>query len=115
MTWDDLEAVGLGRLRLDVDKMYDMTPREFANALRGYTEQEQFYQREAWERMRMQTVALLQVHVKKGRQLRPTDVMKFDWDETKYKGLKQSYDEQHTQELVKKWGMEGKVLHAGGK
>jgi hypothetical protein len=97
---------------MQYEQMYDLTPREFFNAVKGYDEQEQLRQREAWERMRMQTTALLQVHTKRGRKLKPTDVFKFEWDEDAIKKI--PYDEDHATMGMKKLGIEGKLLHAGG-
>ncbi len=42
-----------GRLRFTRDQVLDMSPRELKNAIRGYFEQENEYQKDAWERARL--------------------------------------------------------------
>jgi len=37
-------------------------------------------QRDEWERMRLQTTALINIHLKKGKKIKPEKFMPFDWD-----------------------------------
>tara|TARA_Y100000592_G_C5468651_1_gene318140 strand:+ start:2017 stop:2337 length:321 start_codon:yes stop_codon:yes gene_type:complete len=72
--------LGLGLLGLTPALLYDLTFREFANAVRGrYADREQ-QQQSAWERTRWQTALLLNVHTKKGSNLRPRDLVQFPWE-----------------------------------
>lgn len=41
-----------------------------------------------WERCRWSTAYLLQPHSKKGKKIKPTDLIKFDWDKKENKRKK---------------------------
>lgn len=72
--------MAFGYLSLSVEEFWDLTPREFNNRLAGFFELQQFNQRMEWERCRWQTCYLLQPHTGKGKKIKPTDLIKFDWD-----------------------------------
>jgi|TARA_R100000458_G_C8277521_1_gene253067 hypothetical protein len=72
--------LAFGYLSLSVEEFWDLTPREFNNRLAGFFELQQFNQRMEWERCRWQTCYLLQPHTGKGKKIKPTDLIKFDWD-----------------------------------
>lgn len=94
------------------EELLEMEPKYFFYKLEGFSEYQQWLQREEYERMRLQTTALLQVHVKKGRQLKPRDVFKFDWDIDAVKKI--PFDEDHARKMMKKAHIPGKLLHSGG-
>lgn len=72
--------MALGQLGWSPDQFWNATPREFWNALEGNYEQEQFRQRQQWERTRWQTVWLLNVHLTKNSQVEPKDLIEFPWE-----------------------------------
>jgi hypothetical protein len=72
--------LAFGYLSLSVEEFWDLTPREFNNRLAGFFELQQFNQRMEWERCRWQTCYLLQPHTGKGKKIKPTDLIRFDWD-----------------------------------
>ena len=51
-----------------------MTPKEYNLKLNGFLELRKHRERMEWERCRCQP------HTKKGKKLKPTDLIKFDWD-----------------------------------
>lgn len=65
-------------------------------------------QREEYERMRLLATALLQVHVKKNKQLKPRDVFKFDWD-AEHKEV-EPIDPERARMMMRKAHIEGKLL-----
>ena len=65
---------------MKVDDFYDMLPREFWNKLEGFYELENIRQRSDWERTRWSTCLLLNIHIAKGKSIKPTDLIKFDWE-----------------------------------
>ena len=67
-------------MSLSVEEFWDLTPREFNNRLAGFFELQQVNQRMEWERCRWQTCYLLQPHSGKGKKIKPTDLIRFDWD-----------------------------------
>jgi len=73
--------LGLGLLGLDPERLYDLTFREFGNAVRGRYEFQEHCERGAWERVRWQTALLLNVHTKKGSKLTTHDLAVFPWEE----------------------------------
>ncbi|MBK7873914.1 MAG: hypothetical protein IPJ74_26315 [Saprospiraceae bacterium] len=79
--------------------------REVFLFIEGARADQTFTYRTAWETVRWQTAALLQVHVKKGRSIKPTDLIKFDWEEVKTPSLKPN---EKTLEKWAKWDEEMK-------
>lgn len=48
--------------------------------VKRYNQLEESREQRQWERTRWQTAALLNVHAKKGKQVKPTDLIKFPWE-----------------------------------
>lgn len=71
----------MGLLGLTPDSLYDFTFREFGNAVRGRYKYQELNDRSSWERTRWQTALLLNVHTKKGVQIKPKDLAVFPWEE----------------------------------
>ena len=77
--------MGLGLLGLTPADLYDFTFREFGNAVRGRYEAQEQFDRSNWERVRWQTALLLNVHTKKGANLKPADLVTFPWEKANKK------------------------------
>lgn len=63
-----------------MEQFWDATPRELINAYRGKFREEERKEKEAWERMRIQTAVLIQPHTKKGQKVGVKDIIKLPWD-----------------------------------
>ena len=78
---------------MGVDEFYDYLPKHFWNKLDGFYELENIRERSRWERTRWQTTLLLNIQIAKGKKLKPTDLIEFEWDkkgkEIDYKKLKE--------------------------
>lgn len=74
--------MGMGELRLSPSSFYDMTLTEFFAAVRGYRECQSRVGREDWERIRWLATVGMQPHLKKNRRLKPTDLIRFPWENT---------------------------------
>lgn len=78
---------------MGVDEFYDYLPKHFWNKLDGFYEIENIKERANWERTRWQTTLLLNIQLAKGKKLKPTDLIEFEWDkkqkEIDYKKLKE--------------------------
>jgi len=70
----------LGLLGLTPGSLYDLTFREFSNAVRGRYKAQELFDRSHWERVRWQTALLLNVHTKKGASIRTKDLATFPWE-----------------------------------
>ena len=70
---------------MNVDDFYDMLPREFWNRVDGFYELENMRQRSDWERTRWSTCLLLNIQMAKGKSIKPTDLIVFEWEEDKKK------------------------------
>lgn len=57
-----------------------MDLRSVYNRLRGYYEAEELRIRMSWEQTRWQTAALLNVYAKKGKSIKPVDLVRFPWE-----------------------------------
>tara|TARA_R110002020_G_scaffold154529_8_gene334424 strand:- start:1320 stop:1625 length:306 start_codon:yes stop_codon:yes gene_type:complete len=90
---------------LKPSEFWDILPREFFLMQKAYYKKEQQKTQESWEQTRWIAAVLLQPHMKKGKRMKPTELVKFPWEENKNK--KQTKKEiQHeidyTLELYKK-------------
>ena len=65
---------------MNVDDFYDMLPREFWNKVDGFYELENTRQRSNWERTRWSTCLLLNIQLPKNKSIKPTDLIKFEWE-----------------------------------
>lgn len=72
--------MAFGKLGMGVDEFYDMLPREFWNKVDGFYEMENYRQRAEWERCRWSTCLLINIHVEKGKKIKPNELIEFDWD-----------------------------------
>jgi nucleoside-specific outer membrane channel protein Tsx len=68
---------------MSVEDFYDMIPKHFFNKLNGFFDLEQIRERNEWERCRWQTCYLLNIQIVKGKKLKLTDLIEFDWDKKK--------------------------------
>ena len=66
---------------MNVDDFYDMLPREFWNKVDGFYELENMRQRSDWERTRWSTCLLLNIQLPKNKSIKPTDLIKFEWEQ----------------------------------
>ena len=55
----------------------------------GFYELENIRERGKWERTRWQTTLLLNIQIAKGKKIKPTDLIEFEWDK---KNIKVDYD-----------------------
>lgn len=78
MSWDQIEEMGLGQLRLSPFLLYDLTFAEFANAMRGHYKGIEEREKSEWERTRWLATIVVNPHVKK--RLTPKDLATFPWE-----------------------------------
>jgi len=65
---------------MGVNEFYDYLPKHFWNKLDGFYELENIRERSKWERTRWQTTLLLNIQIAKGKKIKPTDLIEFEWD-----------------------------------
>ena len=70
---------------MKVEEFYDMLPREFWNKVEGFYELENMRQRSDWERTRWSTCLLLNIQIAKGKSIKPTDLIVFEWEKDEKK------------------------------
>ena len=75
-----MERIAFGQFGMHPDEFFDYLPKHFWNKMDGFYELENLRERQEWERCRWQTCLLLNVHFKKGRTVKPKDLIKFEWD-----------------------------------
>ena len=80
-----MEQIAFWQLGMNVDDFYDMLPREFWNRVDGFYKLENMRQRSDWERTRWSTCLLLNIQMPKGKSIKPTDLIEFEWEENKKK------------------------------
>lgn len=81
--WQDLIRMGMGVLHLSPSAFWDMTFGELSLALEANRETAEMLQRFEWERTRWLATIFMQPHLKKGRKLRPKELMQFPWEKPK--------------------------------
>ena len=67
-------------LRLSVNEFYDMIPRQFFNMLEGYQEVRNNQEQSDWQRIRWQTTLLINIQLERGKRIKPSDLIQFDWE-----------------------------------
>lgn len=91
---------------MGVNEFYDYLPKHFWNKLDGFYELENIREKSKWERVRWQTTLLLNIQMAKGKKIKPTDLIEFEWDKKNkkidYKKLKAKA------EYIKKMSEHGK-------
>ena len=65
LSWDEIEEMGLGQLRLNPFSLYGMTFREFGNAMAGHYKEIEEREKAEWERTRWLATITINPHVKK--------------------------------------------------
>ena len=70
---------------MGVNEFYNYLPKHFWNKLDGFYELENIRERGNWERTRWQTTLLLNIQMSKGKRLKPTDLIEFEWDKSSKK------------------------------
>lgn len=65
---------------MGVEEFYNYLPKHFWNKLDGFYELENSRERSKWERTRWSTTVLLNIHLSKGKKIKPKELIKFDWD-----------------------------------
>lgn len=73
-------------MMLDPFVFYNMTPRNFFNALKGYRRKEDNLSKERWVIARKMMYATIMVHAKN---IKETDVMTFPWERKKVRLLQE--------------------------
>ena len=91
----------------------DMSPREFNNHRKGYIKRLEAQELLYWNRTRYIAWAALAPHAKKGKLDHPTDLFKFDWeqsniDQEKIKQLEMRFPKTLAEVKSKKWEKVGK-------
>ena len=71
----------------------------------GFYELENLRERGKWERTRWQTTLLLNIQIAKGKKIKPTDLIEFEWDK---KDIKVDYEKLKAKaEFIKKMEKDG--------
>jgi hypothetical protein len=83
----------MGILRLSPFAFWSMTFGEISLALDANRESEEMRERMEWERTRWLGSMIMQPHLKKGRKLRPKDLMQFPWEKPKQNALNLTHEE----------------------
>lgn len=80
ITFDSLISDYCGNAGRNLQEFYDASYREVYAILKGHRANIRAQEVNDWERTRLQTLLLLQVKMKKGVKLKPTDILKLPWD-----------------------------------
>jgi len=67
------------------DEFWDMTPKVFHLKSEGFFELLERREQFEWERVRFQTVALINSERKRHQQIRPQQLVKFGWEKKEHK------------------------------
>ena len=70
-----------GEIGLTLSYFYSLTPRQFNNIITGYRQREERADRNLYETTRMIMYAALSPYAKEN--FKPTDILKFPWEEDK--------------------------------
>ena len=65
------------------DQFWDLTMRDFREMQKGYLQRLEDEQMHHWDLLRTMATYVLQPHLKKGKGLKPTDILKLPFDKEK--------------------------------
>ena len=85
--------MGMGVLHLSPSAFWEMTFGELSLALEANRETAEMQERFEWERTRWLATIYMQPHLRKGRKLRPKDMMQFPWERPKQNAKKLTKEE----------------------
>lgn len=83
---DEIEIIGLGRMNMSLDDLYDLNFKQFLNKLYGFNLEKQDREEMNWLRERRSTVAISNIllaspHFKKGQSIKEEDFYKLRSEE----------------------------------
>tara|TARA_R100001086_G_scaffold199785_3_gene115989 strand:- start:1464 stop:1769 length:306 start_codon:yes stop_codon:yes gene_type:complete len=93
--------IAIGYLDMDLDKFWDITPRQLQLKYEGRKQFVEEQHRDAWERTRWQTAILINKDRKRKDQVKLFDLVKFPW-ESKKDSKKLEKDRRKVQYLMAK-------------
>lgn len=99
LTFADMKEIGLGQLCLSPSAFYDMTLTDLLAAMHGAAKKEERGYQQQWAQMRWLASVLLQPHSKKS--IKPTDLLKFPWEQPQTKEQQQKANEKEILMLQK--------------
>lgn len=83
MTWESLKSACMGKLGLSQNEFWASSLYDLSLRLKGFYELEEDRQRSDYERDRLFTLYLLNIHIdKKHRMTKTSDLMTFPWEKS---------------------------------
>lgn len=82
------------------EDFWDMTPREFFNALRHYNRAQDFEYHQGWERTRWLATITINIQLDPKDRITPEQLIRFEWDQPKEI---QKPDREQFERLKKLW------------
>ena len=73
-----IEQIAFGELRMSYEDLYNMNPKNFANAQIGYKKMYVQNQQAEWERARWMACVIINPHLKKS--ISPKKITTFQWE-----------------------------------
>lgn len=84
MSYNALGGIAVSRLGVSIDAFYRMSPVEFHYAMQDWREGQITQQRTTYNSMRLQTMVITNMFVKRGNQIKdPRQLFHFPWDDEK--------------------------------
>lgn len=77
----ELLGIAVGNIGMPYNDFCAITPEEFNNIYRAYSEERTTQYQDSWERMRMLATIIIQPYAKKG--LTPQKLLSFPWEKKK--------------------------------
>ena len=77
----ELLGIAVGNIGMPYNDFCAITPEEFNNIYRAYSEERTAHYQDSWERMRMFATIIIQPYAKKG--LTPQKLLSFPWEKKK--------------------------------
>lgn len=73
-----------------MDEFYDMSPKEYYHAMKGYWDREVRHMRQSYEVMRMHAVLTINPHLPRGKQIGdPRKLIRFTWEGVKVQTMEE--------------------------
>lgn len=73
------------KIGMNSEQFYDILPKDFILRQKAFWEAHNEKERTSWEQTRWLASILISPHIKKGRNIKPQDLMRFPWEKQKTK------------------------------
>ena len=82
MGWGQIREIAIGQIGMSAEDFYCADFRDVMDAIKGFNQMKQLEFRNRWEQTRWLATISLQPYSGKGKTIKMTDLIQFDWEKS---------------------------------